>query len=117
DENGDFMGIVPVPAVEKGEFTPHRIRVAADGEQVTLHDLLIGDVWICSGQSNMQFAVHEMVDAEEILSTADQPEIRLLNVGLNFSETPLENVHGNWQVCSPETAKGFSAVGYSFGKK
>src|SRR3546814_11095429 len=82
-----------------------------------LTNILIGDVWICSGQSNMQFAVHEMTDAEEVLTTADQSQIRLLNVGLNFSETPLENFHGNWQVCSPETAKDFSAVWYSFGKK
>ncbi len=114
---GDFMGIIPVPRAEKGKFTAHQIRVVAGDEQVELNDLLIGDVWICSGQSNMQFAVREMVDADNVLSTADQSQIRLLNVGLNFSETPLENFHGNWQICSPEIAKDFSAVGYSFGKK
>ncbi|MEC3878952.1 sialate O-acetylesterase [Parapedobacter sp. 10938] len=116
DEKGDFMGIIPVPAVGKGEFTPHQIRVVSGGEKVALNDLLIGDIWVCSGQSNMQFAVHEMTGAEDVISTADQPHIRLLNVGLNFSDTPLETFAGSWQVCSPETAKDFSAVGYSFGK-
>ncbi len=117
DRDGGFMGLIPVPQAEKSKFTAHQIRVVAGDEQVELNNLLIGDVWICSGQSNMQFAVREMVDAEVVLSTADQPHIRLLNVGLNFSETPLENFHGSWQVCSPEIAKDFSAVGYSFGKK
>src|SRR5690606_30345621 len=117
DEHGDFMGIIPVPKAEKGAFDAHGLRVVAGGQHVELHNLLIGDVWICSGQSNMQVSVKEMKGSEEVLSTADQPQIRLLNVGLNFSETPLENFHGNWQVCTPETAKDFSAVGYSFGKK
>lgn len=115
--NGDFMGIISVPKAEKGDFTPHHIRVVAGNEQVELNNLLIGDVWICSGQSNMQFAVHEMMDAELVLSNADQPVIRLLNVALNFSEAPLENFKGSWQVCAPESVREFSAVGYSFGKK
>jgi len=115
--NGNFMGIIPVPKVEKGDFTPHRMGVTAGDEQVELSNLLIGDVWICSGQSNMQFSVREMKGAEQVISTADQPHIRLLNVALNFSETPLENFKGSWQTCSPESVAGFSAVGYSFGKK
>lgn len=117
DANGNFMGIISVPKAEKGNFTAHRIDVTAGDEQVELSNLLIGDVWICSGQSNMQFSVKEMTGAEQVISGADQSHIRLLNVALNFSETPLENFKGNWQVCSPESVSGFSAVGYSFGKK
>lgn len=117
ETNGDFMGVIPVPKAEKGDFTSHHIRVIAGGEQVELNNLLIGDVWICSGQSNMQFAVREMVDAENVLSNADQPPIRLLTIALNFSETPLENVKGGWRISSPESVAEFSAVGYSFGKK
>lgn len=117
DANGNFMGIIPVPKAEKGNFTAHRINVTAGDEHVELSNLLIGDVWICSGQSNMQFSVKEMTGAEQAISGADQPHIRLLNVALNFSETPLESFKGNWQVCSPGSVSGFSAVGYSFGKK
>lgn len=117
DANGNFMGIIPVPNVEKGDFTPHRMGVTAGDERVELSNLLIGDVWICSGQSNMQFSVKEMKGAEQVISGTDQPNIRLLNVALNFSETPLENFKGSWQICSPESVSGFSAVGYSFGKK
>lgn len=117
DTTGDFMAIIPVPKALKGDFTPHRMDVIAGGEKVALTNLLIGDVWLCSGQSNMQFAVKEMKDAEQVIYKADQPHIRLLNVALNFSETPLTNFRGEWQHCSPESVREFSAVGYSFGKK
>lgn len=117
DTDGDFMGIVPVPKAEEGDFTPHHIRIVAGDEQIELDNLLIGDVWVCSGQSNMQFSVREMTGSEQVISGADQPPIRLLNVALNFSDTPLENMKGTWQVCSPTSVRDFSAVGYSFGKK
>lgn len=117
ETNGNFMAVIPVPKAEKGDFTPHRIRVSAGNEEVELNNLLIGDVWICSGQSNMQFSVREMQEAEQVFSEADQPHIRLLTVALNFSETPLENFKGTWRVCSPESVTAFSAVGYCFGKK
>jgi len=117
DASGDFIGMIPVPKAENGDFTPHRIRVVAGNAHAELQNLLIGDVWICSGQSNMQFAVHEMIGAEDVISNADQPHIRLLNVALNFSETPLETFKGSWQICSPESVSDFSAVGYSYGKK
>ncbi len=117
EATGDFMGIIPVPTAEKGDFTPHRIHVAAGDEQVELDNVLIGDVWICSGQSNMQFPVREMIGAEEVISRADERPIRLLNVALNFSETPLENMKGNWRIGTAESVGEFSAVGYSFGRK
>lgn len=117
DANGNFLGILPVPAVKKGDFTAHDIKVMSGNERVELEHLLIGEVWICSGQSNMQFAVKEMKGAEQVIAGADQPHIRLLNVALNFSETPIDDFGGSWQQCTPERVRDFSAVGYTFGKK
>lgn len=116
-DDGTFLGIIDVPAAKKGDFTAHQIQIATKEEKKVLTNLLIGDVWFCSGQSNMQFSVKEMIDAEEVIREANHPNIRLLNVGLNFSASPIGSFSGKWQLCSPETVKGFSAVGYSFGRK
>lgn len=117
DGDGDFLGIIDIPLAKKGDFTSHQIHVQTKTEKVSLNNLLIGDVWFCSGQSNMQFSVKDMIGAAEVISEANQPNIRLLNVGLNFSATPIGTFSGRWQECTAETVKGFSAVGYTFGRK
>ena len=117
DNNGDFMGIIVIPEATKGNFAKHNIMVNANVNSIKLDNLLIGDLWFCSGQSNMQFSVKEMVDATEVVANANQPNIRLLSVGLNFSAEPISEFSGKWKECSPEAVMGFSAVGYSFGKK
>lgn len=117
DNNGDFLGMIAVLAAKKGDFTAHQITVQSGQEKVVLENLLIGDLWFCSGQSNMQFSVKEMIGAEETLTNAEQPNIRLLNVSLNFSATPIANFSGKWQSADTASVKKFSAVGYTFGKK
>lgn len=115
--DGLFLGIITIPEAKKGDFGKHELKVKTVVNEVVLDDLLIGDVWFCSGQSNMQFAIKEMKGAEQELNSADQANIRLLNVGLNFSAQPLQNINGKWEHCSAQTVKGFSAVGYTFGKE
>jgi sialate O-acetylesterase len=78
---------------------------------------LIGEVWLCSGQSNMQFSMKEVVNATNEVAAASIPNLRLLNVGLNFSATPYETFNGKWMACRPATVKDFSAVGYYFGRE
>jgi len=117
EQDGTFLGIIDVPIARKGDFNPHQIQVSTAGEKKVLSNLLIGEVWFCSGQSNMQFAVKEMIGADEVLKEADEPNIRLLNVGLNFSASPIGQFLGKWQVSNMESVKGFSAVGYTFGQK
>lgn len=117
DAKGKFLAFVDVPKAKSGDFNAHEIKVSGATEELMLSNLLIGDLWLCSGQSNMQFAVREMIDANEVINQANQPHIRMLNVGLNFSATPIDTFTGKWQICSTETVKGFSAVGYTFGKK
>jgi len=116
-KDGSFMGTIDIPEAGKGDFNTHHIQIETLEEKKQLNNLLIGDVWFCSGQSNMQFAVKEMIGAAEVIKNANQPHIRLLNVGLNFSENPINNFSGKWQGCSSENVKEFSAVGYTFGRK
>lgn len=117
DADGKFLVIINVPAAKKGDFSAHKISVSTAQETVTLDSLLIGDVWFCSGQSNMQFSLQEDTNAVKEVPNANYPYIRLLRASLNFSASPIDEFEGKWEVCTPETAKKFSAVGYSFGKE
>jgi sialate O-acetylesterase len=116
DEKGNFMGIVPVYEITKGDFTKHNLKIKSGEETVVLDNILIGELWICSGQSNMQFGMDEVLNAEVEILKADNPNIRLFNTGLNFSNEPIMNVSGSWKECTPETVRKFSAVGYYFAK-
>lgn len=117
DAQGRFMGIVDVPVAKKGDYGTHEILVSSNRQQILLNDLLIGDLWFLSGQSNMQFAVHEMIDSTAIIAAANNPHIRLLNVALNFSKEPVNYIKGKWKQCSSANVRDFSAVGYSFGAR
>lgn len=117
ETNNKFSGIIPVPAVQKGDFTKHQLTVSSANETVRLTNLLIGETWLCSGQSNMQFKLRETLDSARELPAATYSNIRLFNAGLNFSNEPLDSISGVWQECSPVTARNFSAVAYHFGRE
>ncbi len=82
-----------------------------------LDDVLVGEVWICSGQSNMQWPVAAAKDFDLEMNTANQPRIRLISVPQLGTQEPQKNFVGKWQVCRPDTVGGFSAVGYFFGRR
>ena len=84
---------------------------------VKIADVLVGDVWIGSGQSNMQWAVRQTDNAEKEIASAKFPEIRLFYVPRKPSAVPVEDVEAKWVVCSPEQVKDFSAVLYYFGRQ
>jgi sialate O-acetylesterase len=100
---------------------PYTVEI--DGpSHVELDDVLVGDVWICSGQSNMEFGVGNLANPKEEISAADHPTMRLFVVKDTASVAPLTTVTGTWNVCSPDTItqgmwNGFSAVGYFFGRE
>jgi len=83
---------------------------------IKLSDILVGEVWVCSGQSNMQWSVQASNNAEEEIAAAKFPQIRLFTVARNVAAHPVDDCQGQWQPCSPETVPGFSAVGYFFGR-
>ncbi|MEJ7665574.1 MAG: sialate O-acetylesterase [Hymenobacter sp.] len=82
-----------------------------------LSDVLVGDVWIGSGQSNMQWAVQQSNNAAQESASATFPEIRLFYVPRKPSGVPVDDVDAKWEVCTPETVKRFSAVLYYFGRQ
>jgi sialate O-acetylesterase len=98
-----------------GAGGPHELTVAGRNTLV-VHDVLVGEVWVCSGQSNMAFTVSRVIDAEKEIAGAASPAIRLLKVARRPADTPAAFAGKNWQVCSPGTVTDFSAVGYFFGR-
>jgi sialate O-acetylesterase len=101
--------------------TPGTLTVAGDTTRV-VSDLLVGEVWIASGQSNMERELgprggqKPIVGWEQEVAAADLPRIRQFHVPQTKSNTPQATVKGEWKVCSPQTAAGFSAVGYFFAR-
>ncbi len=84
---------------------------------VTIENVLIGEVWVCSGQSNMEFKVSTTKNAEAEIAAANYPDIRLFTVKKRVSQLPQDKLdEGSWSLCSPQTVPGFSAVGYFFGR-
>jgi sialate O-acetylesterase len=84
---------------------------------LTVADVLVGDVWIGSGQSNMQWTVKDSDNADAEIASANYPQIRLFYVPRKTSSTPVDDVDAKWIVCSPESVPGFSAVLYYFGRE
>jgi sialate O-acetylesterase len=84
---------------------------------IKLADVLVGDVWVGSGQSNMQWAVSQTNNAEQEIASAKFPDIRLFYVPRKPSAIPVDDVDAKWVVCSPESVKDFSAVLYYFGRQ
>ena len=88
----------------------------AGKNQVEIKDVLLGDVWLCSGQSNMEFGLGNC-NAGDDIKAADFPLIRHLRTEYNFASGPAKDVKGKWNVCNPGSAGGFSAVGFYFARK
>ena len=84
---------------------------------ITIKNIMVGEVWACSGQSNMQWAVRQSADSEQEIAAADYPHIRLFTVERKVAEKPQSDCVGSWQLCSPETIPGFSAVAYYFARE
>lgn len=94
------------------------VELVAEGlTRVVVRDLLVGEVWLCSGQSNMEFRLRFAAAAGEDIAAADFPQIRQLKVGRNPRTTRQEEAPAAWEVCSPATAGEFSAVGYHFARE
>lgn len=84
---------------------------------ITIADVLVGDVWIGSGQSNMQWPVRQSDNADAEIASANFPQIRLFYVPRKTSSVPVDDVDARWVVCTPESVKEFSAVLYFFGRQ
>lgn len=102
---------------------PHTITISAKNK-IELQDVLFGEVWICSGQSNMDMGIKGIKDAQKEIASAKYPQIRLLWVPYKTAPEPLDDADVSWLPCSPENIvvrgffnSGFSAAGYFFGRE
>lgn len=112
DSEGKWM--VKLPAMKAGG--PYQMTVKGKNT-IELYNILIGDVWLCSGQSNMALIVRDTEGAEAEIASATHPQLRHFTVANTASNKLLENVGGTWAECVPANASYFSATAYYFGKE
>ncbi|PYJ85843.1 MAG: sialate O-acetylesterase [Verrucomicrobia bacterium] len=105
--------IVKLPGQNAGG--PDRLIVEGKNK-IELKNILVGEVWICSGQSNMEFPLSRSFDSEKDIASSAQPNLRLFTVPKLKANEPVNNVMAGWQECNPDTVKNFSAVAYYFGR-
>ncbi len=112
--NADGQWLVYLEPAEAGG--PHTIDISDSAGSITLENVMSGEVWICSGQSNMQWAVtHADAPLTEI-AAADYPDIRVFTVQRVPHIRPVDDCNGSWSACTPQTIPNFSAVAYFFGR-
>jgi sialate O-acetylesterase len=95
---------------------PYTLRISAP-KTLELHNVLVGDVWLCGGQSNMQVPLRFARNGADEVKAADHPDIRFFTVAGHAAYHHTDLVEGNWKAVTPETADGISAVGYYFARK
>lgn len=96
---------------------PYILSINGRKDTITIDDVLVGEVWLCSGQSNMEMAVGTSKDGDIEARTAKYPKIRLISVPKVGTQEPQPDFVGKWQACGPETVRDFSAVAYYFGRQ
>lgn len=111
-EDGKWRVVLNLSEVEAGPF-----EMTVEGtNKIGVKDVLVGEVWLASGQSNMEWILKNTEGAEEEIAASANPLLRQFLVKKTASPEPLEDVEGAWVLASPETSGNFSAVGYYFGK-
>ena len=95
---------------------PRELRITGDNE-IRINDVLVGEVWICGGQSNMEWKVDESEDPDRERADADRPTLRVINAPRVTSSVMRDDIAAEWIICTPETVGGFTAVGYAFGRE
>ena len=120
--DADGFWILPVQTLGAG-YDAHTITISCKKEVKVLENVVFGEVWLCSGQSNMEWAVRKDPDMKGELKGKLNKNIRLYNTGRTYAETPQTEVpaqkkhKAQWSVCSAKSLAAFSAVGYGFGKE
>ncbi|MGE3308971.1 MAG: sialate O-acetylesterase [Limisphaerales bacterium] len=89
--------------------------VRAGNDTLTRTNILVGEVWVCSGQSNMEWPLSRSEDPQPAIEASSNKQLRLFTVTKNMAATPAEDVEGRWELCNPATVARFSAVAYYFG--
>lgn len=112
-QSSDGRWMVQFPSAKAGG--PHRLTISGENS-ITLTNVMVGEVWIASGQSNMEWPLTRTQHAQETIEKASHSNLRLFTVPRTKAEKPAQNVDGEWKICTPETVSSFSAVAYYFGR-
>lgn len=110
DENQHFQ--VKLPPLPAGGA--YRLEASAQGKKIVLDNVMIGEVWLCAGQSNMHWPLSKTLHGATAIATADNPYLRFCKIPFRSSAKPIPLPAQEWHSCSPETVKDFSAVAYHF---
>jgi len=115
DNTGRFMALLdPMPMNKEGRS----LLITAGQDKVEIKNILVGEVWLCSGQSNMQMSVKSSKDYEkEQAESSRYPLIRMFLTDLKANIKPQDDCTGSWKICAPENVGAFSATAYFFGRK
>lgn len=107
----------PMPASSK----PRKLMVSCNRQSEIINrqfsDVLVGEVWLCAGQSNMEWPMKQTENAAAAIAAADHPQIRLYHAPRLISPNPVEQIDAQWKICSPDSVAEFSGVAYYFGRK
>ena len=109
----DGKWMVRLPALKAGG--PFKMVITGKNT-IRFEKVLVGEVWICGGQSNMEFPVSVSANAKDAVASSKNPMLRLFTVAHRTASSPRHTVSGTWKECSPETVGNFTAVGYFFGR-
>ena len=113
DKDGRWMTHLDALAASgKGQS----LMARSGGEAIALGNVLVGEVWVCSGQSNMAFGLGGSINGKATIEAAGDDQLRLFNARAQATDEPQESIGGSWAVDSSQSAGSFSAVGYYFGK-
>ena len=121
-----FRGKTVRTKTKHGKWLVHLSGLKAGGpdslsiegkNKIELKNVLVGEVWVCSGQSNMEFPLDKSFESAPDVAACANPNLRLFLVAKAKSDVPLEDVKAHWKECNPQTAPGFSAVAYYFGRE
>ncbi len=114
--NPEGLWCAEFPALPEGG--PHTLTASDSTGSIVSHDILLGEVWLGSGQSNMEWTLGQTKETEQDIAAAHEPHLRIFTVTKSSCiDEPQRNVTGYWQIVSPETASSLSSVGFYFGRK
>ncbi len=112
DKDGKWMIKIEPPKAGG----PYEMTISGENT-IVLKNILVGEVWLCSGQSNMHFQLKGAFTGKEAIKKADYPQMRLFTVSTSYALKPRLDTSAEWEVCTPKTASQFSAVGFFFGRE
>lgn len=119
DDNGNWQLLLK-PLMKS--FQPRKLTVSTHNKSITINDVLVGEVWLCGGQSNMEWTLRGSIDSDIEIQSANFPAIRFIRLPKNANSFPqsdfkLEDSKGAWRACTSENVQDCTAVGYYFGKR